>query len=298
MDRNSPNTLIGETESKRPVSSESIFRRTIGIVGGLGPYAHIELERLLLRHAARYLGHAPCDQEYPEWIVSSIPGTPDRTEAIRNGGQSPVPWIERSLKRLEGSPPSPGADFAMIACVTAHAYIDELKRLTRIPILNIVRETLVKSTRTPGISTIGLLATTGTLQARVFEKEAERAGLEFSSISLLDLPEGSALQEELVMNAIYGPPGKQGQRSGGIKSGLSEDSARNRQLTRPLRSAVRCLTEAGADMVLIACTEIPLAIGRGPVDGIPLLDPLDVAAEAAIQIAAGSRPLPSDTEST
>ena len=51
--------------------------------------------------------------------------------------------------------------------------------------------------------------------------------------------------------------------------------------------------EAGAAIVLTACTEIPLVLGRERVDSIPLLDPMAVAAERAVEIALGRRPLPS-----
>ena len=37
------------------------------------------------------------DQEYPEWIVASMPGTPDRTKALLAGGISPVPSLLRGL---------------------------------------------------------------------------------------------------------------------------------------------------------------------------------------------------------
>jgi aspartate/glutamate racemase len=59
-----------------------------------------------------------------------------------------------------------------------------------------------------------------------------------------------------------------------------------------LTTAVRRLATAGASCVVTGCTEIPIALGRDPVDGIPLLDPLDLAARAAVRIARGEIPLP------
>jgi aspartate/glutamate racemase len=44
--------------------------------------------------------------------------------------------------------------------------------------------------------------------------------------------------------------------------------------------------------VVTGCTEIPISLGRDPVDGVPLLDPLDLAAVAAVRIARGEIPLP------
>jgi hypothetical protein len=43
-----------------------------------------------------------------------------------------------------------------------------------------------------------------------------------------------------------------------------------------------------------ACTEIPLALGDLPVEGINLLGPMQAAADVSVAIAAGERPLPGD----
>lgn len=74
-----------------------IWQRVIGIVGGLGPHAHIEFERRLLAAITQ----PSSDQDYPEWVVSSIPQTPDRTAALLEGGPSPVSCLVRASS---GSP--------------------------------------------------------------------------------------------------------------------------------------------------------------------------------------------------
>jgi aspartate racemase len=79
------------------------WRRVIGIAGGMGPHAHIEFEQRLL--AA--IKSPSSDQDYPEWVVSSVPQTPDRTLALLEEGPSPMPWLLRSFKRLAPAPASP-----------------------------------------------------------------------------------------------------------------------------------------------------------------------------------------------
>ena len=93
-------------------------KEIIGIAGGLGPFAHIDFEHKLLQSAQKLVG-AVADQDFPEWIVSSIPQTPDRTLSIRGEAQDSAPWLIRSLTRLERGGPggendAPGADFAVI----------------------------------------------------------------------------------------------------------------------------------------------------------------------------------------
>jgi aspartate racemase len=282
------------------VSDHFLWRYVIGIVGGMGPLAHIEFERQLLVATRKRLGRSPVDQDFPEWIASSIPETPDRTEALLGQGPSPVPWLERSVRRLCDKSQAGGADFAVITCNTAHAFLEEVRRRACVPLLDMIDETVRAAHEQLGRgATIGVLGTTGTLRAGIYAQAAERHG-GLRTLSLLDLRQnghdGEALQERLVMNPIYGPS-RDGKRvPGGIKSGLlredEEDTRRARDAAaEPLQEAVRLLAGAGADLCVLACTEIPLATGRAPVDGTPLLDPVVVCAESAIAIAAGDRAL-------
>jgi aspartate racemase len=273
----------------------SIWKRVIGIVGGLGPYAHVEFERLILSAVSQRQGHLLCDQQYPEWMLSSVPGTPDRTEALLGKAASPVANLELSLRRLCGTPTAPGADFAVIACISAHAYLDELRSRVELPLLDVVAETMAAaSRRLPNGGRVGVLATTGAIRAGLFPAAAANCDQRLTTVSLLDLPGNGAdpghFQEELVMRTIYGD-WVNGRRAGGIKSGLATAQQREAAAER-LAAAVRLLGSMGADLVVLACSELPLALPDSSLDGIPLVNALQVAAEACIEIALGERPLP------
>ncbi|HVG09529.1 MAG TPA: aspartate/glutamate racemase family protein [Thermoanaerobaculia bacterium] len=259
------------------------WKRVIGIVGGMGPHAHLEFERRLL--AA--IGYPSSDQDYPEWVVSSVPQTPDRTVALLEGGPSPLPWLLRSLERLAC------ADFAVLACVTAHAFLDEVRAQVRLPILDMIEVTLAEVARRFGPDArTGLLATTGALRSRIFQRTAARLAPGLDLVSLLDLPDGGTLQDELLMRPVYGPLRDGRRQPGGIKCGGSLDPETAVAHRDTLAVAVRHLAGAGAVCVVTGCTEIPLALGRDPVDGTPLLDPMDLAARTAVRIARGELPLP------
>jgi aspartate racemase len=260
------------------------WQRVIGIVGGLGPYAHLELERRLLANV-----ESPSeDAAYPEWILSSIPQTPDRTVALMGLGPSPVPWLVRSLERLSGC-----ADFAVIGCITAHAFLPEVRREARLPILDLVATTLGAVDRRFGPSAqVGVLATTGTLRSGLFARTGAWAAPGLQVISLLDLEGGEGLQESLVMRPVYGPLHEGRRLAGGIKSGDTHDPETGIPHRETLARAAGLLAGAGAVCVITGCTEIPLALGREEVDGLPLVDPLDEGARAALAIARGELPLP------
>ena len=249
-------------------------QKIIGIVGGLGPYAHIDFEQKLLG-AAQELTGATRDQDYPEWVLSSIPQTPDRTEAFLGKADDPAPYLLRSLSRLEQS----GADFAVIACNTAHLYLDAIKDQIKIPILNMIELTAEHAKIMCPQGKVGLLATTGTLESKLYHDALKRQGL--TSISPLDMTDGDARQLRGVMEPIFGPQENGIHQGGGIKTHGKSEKAK--QL---LTEAAQHLVEQGnADLLIAGCTEIPLVLDAPEVSSKPLLDPAKLLAYQAIRVA-------------
>lgn len=250
--------------------------KTIGIAGGMGPYAHIAFEQELLAAARRRLNKPLVDQDYPPWVLSSYPNTPDRTEAIIEGGKPPVNAIVKSITRIADA-----ADFIVIPCNTAHAYLAEIRSRVDRPILDMIRATTIDATA-DGAKKAGLMATTGTVRARVFHTAAAESSLDI--VTLLDFDNGEELQESLTMAPIYGP--LHGSRApGGVKALGAESSVRE-EIRSPLLKGIDLLREAGADLVILGCTELPIAL-RGHKASLPMIDPMASAARAAIAIAAG-----------
>ena len=226
-------------------------KHIIGIVGGLGPFAHIDYERKLLQ-AAQSIAGATSDQAFPEWILSSVPRTPDRTLRIVSDGADPVPDLLRSLRRLErGDEESPGAGFATISCNSAHYFLPELRAALSIPILDMIGLTCEAIAREYPGATVGILATTGTAQSGLYHRALEARGLK--PVSPLDTK--TDLQESHVMVPIFGRDMK-GQRSGGIKG----DGPKPEYADQLTHAAAVLRQEFGAAVVIGACTEIPVAI--------------------------------------
>ena len=129
------------------------WKHTIGIIGGLGPHAHVEFETLLLSSSEKALGGVALDQDYPSWVLSSVPMTPDRTAALLKGGASPVDALVRSAERLTE------ADFAVIPCNTAHAFLSGIRARVAIPILDMIQATAERALSHVGkTGSIGVLA--------------------------------------------------------------------------------------------------------------------------------------------
>lgn len=263
------------------------WKHVIGILGGLGPHAHVELETLLLSATAKALGRDASDQDYPPWVLSSLPSTPDRTSALLAGGESPVDAMVRSAERLAG------ADFAVIPCNTAHAFLDDLRSRVSLRFLDMIRVTAERAAERVGPKgTVGLLAVSGTLRSGIYEASFREVAPQIRLVTPFDLQNGEEAQERLLMEPIFGPLRNGRRAGGGIKSGAFRDPERREELARPLAEAARRLKDEGCELVLAACTEIPLVLGHDSSDGVPLLDPMEVAAETSIEIALGRKPLP------
>ncbi len=251
-------------------------RRLSGIVSGLGPFAHLDFERKLLEAASELVG-ARRDQDFPQWVLSSIPRTPDRTEAFLGRAEDPTPALLRSLERVRRA----GADFAVVACNTAHLFLDRLREENPPPILSLIEVTADEAARIAPGGSAGLLATSGTLRSRLYHDPLEARGLR--PVSPFDLESGEELQRRAVMEPIYGLWIDGRHQGGGIKT--DGGSAEAREL---LEKAARRLVDEGGVAVLVAgCTEIPLALEGPTIAERPLLDPAKLLATAAIRHAYG-----------
>lgn len=236
------------------------MKKTIGIIGGMGPMATCDLFQKILETA-----DADSDQAYPRVVIDCNSEIPDRTEAILAGGADPVPEMVRSAVRLEGM----GADVLVMACNTAHYFYDRVQSFVRIPILNMLEET-ARHLKERGIQKAALLATDGTVQSGVYGDAFERQGIEL----ILPSDEG----QKSVMDLIYN----------GVKKN---------DFTIPTDEFVGeldTLFERGAQTLVLGCTELPIAFSRfgfGDTFRDRTTDPTQVLAESALRfVGCGIRP--------
>ena len=223
----------------------------IGVLGGMGPAATADFFQKLIQATP-----ARADQDHLKVLIFSNPHIPDRTAAIRGEGPDPLPALVATAEALIRG----GADFLTMPCVTAHRFFDGLQAAVAIPILHLVRETAgAAAAEHPALRRFGLLATSGTVQSRLFEAAFEPRGLAILTCE----PE---VQASRVMEAIYA-----------VKQGESPERAR-----RLIREAAAHLQERGAEAIVAGCTEIPLLLRDGDLP-VPVLDPTWNLARAAVR---------------
>jgi aspartate racemase len=200
----------------------------LGILGGMGPLAAADF-------LAKLAAETPAtrDQDHIPYIAYGVPQIPDRPPAIIGNGESPLPHMLRGIATLKQA----GAQAVAIACNTAHYWHDDLVREGGLPILHIadaVCDLLAERGITSG--KIGLIGTEGTIMAGFFQKRFAALGLDCLVSSRTD-------QHKLVLPAIA--------------------AVKVNDLARAHRLAITAVTRlhaAGAQAVVLACTETPVAV--------------------------------------
>lgn len=279
----------GGVEPSPPIGSTLPMHKTptIGILGGMGPQAGLDLFQAVLDNT-----QAAGDQEHIPALLLSASHVPDRTafllgnavQAARAAPADPAPPMADALVRLAQA----GATVAAVACNTAHAEpifrrVQEHVRAhaPELVLLHMIQETVRSIRPAPGTAAasaaagaampgsgpkIGILATAGTYQLRLYDDALEAAG--FTPL----LPD-ARIREEYLFPAIY-------DAHFGIKAASSPVTKRAQQA---ITAAVEHLLEKGAERVILGCTELPLAFAGHNAPHPDVINPTQVVARALIR---------------
>ena len=216
----------------------------LGVLGGLGPMSTIYFCELLIART-----RAERDADHIDMLISNRASTPDRTAFIL--GQSkddPLPVMIEEANRLADA----GASLLVIPCNTAHYFYDGLKNSCRLPILNIIEETVAFLHR-DGVKTIGLLATDGTVQSGSYEKICNKYGM----TCLAPDPDG----QRIIMSIIYDE----------IKQNKPVDRA-------AFMRVANSWLDRGCERLVLGCTELSLLGKDVHLDPRIFIDSLEVLA--------------------
>jgi len=238
--------------------------RIIGIVGGMGTYAGIDLLRKIADNT-----RASKDQEHLPVAMLSLPEKIlDRSEYLFGEvGENPGYAIAEIVKELHRL----GACVFGIPCNTSH--VPEILE----PVLNVIKEgcTLVNiivevaeyiSRSYPDVRNVGIMGTNGVYKSRVYDMHMSAAGLN-------TVYPDEEVQFGMVHPAIY-------DMEYGIKAVSEPVSERARV---DLLTVVRMLIREGAQAIVLGCTEIPLAIKEKAIEFVPIIDANNVLAKAIVR---------------
>ncbi len=241
--------------------------KAIGIIGGMGPHAGLELVRHIFDQTV-----ATTDQDHLPVVMFSYPDRiPDRSVFLFGKSQeNPAFAIAEQIRMAE----SVGVVVAGIPCNTAHAPAifnviqEELARCgSRVRVLHLIEEA-VRFVREqyPDVKRVGVLSTLAVYRLGLYRSALEAAGYE------VVVPDEN-VQETIVNRTIFDPV-----------YGLKAQSHPVSKIARQsLLTAIAHLRQKGVEAVVLGCTELPLAIPEPELDGLPMIDPALALARALIR---------------
>ncbi|MFV0298195.1 MAG: aspartate/glutamate racemase family protein [Hyphomicrobiaceae bacterium] len=224
---------------------------TVGVIGGMGPEATIDLMRRVLAATP-----AQDDADHIRMIVDNNAKVPSRIKALIEGtGEDPTPVLQGMARGLETA----GADFLVIPCNTAHYYLGAIREAVQVPVADMIGLSVARIRRDLGDAPrIGMLASPAVRLTGLFEQRCREAGVDVL------WPAGD--DDAHVLAIIKA-----------VKAGTVTEA--NRQA---YRAAVRHLVANGAGLLVIACTELSVLGGCDGL-GAPVMDTLDVLVDDILE---------------
>ncbi|WP_432573469.1 aspartate/glutamate racemase family protein [Kineococcus sp. SYSU DK005] len=223
---------------------------TIGMLGGMSWESSAEYYRLvneLVRERLGGLHSARC-------LLASVDFAD--VERLQVAGE----WEEagRLLAERAAGLQAGGADLLLLCTNTMHEVADRVQAAVGVPLLHIVDVTAA-AVRAAGLSRVGLLATAFTMERAPYRERMAAHGVEV----LVPGPE----QRALVHRVIYDE----------LCLGVVDDGSRAR-----CRQVIADLVAAGAQGVVLGCTELELLIGPGD-SPVPVFPSTRLHVEAAVE---------------
>lgn len=231
------------------IGAEKQMHKVVGIIGGMGPGATALLFQKLIDYT-----DAKVDSEHIHVVIDNNTKIPDRTTAILRGDNTPAVCICESGKKLEEY----GAELILIPCNTSHYFYPYIQDELNVPVVNMIMET-AKECLANGYRTVGVLATTGTCNTKIYDKELRKHGI----TTIYPDAEG----QNHVMEIIYDQ----------VKAGKPGDATVVKELLAKMQ-------KEGAQAFILGCTELPMVLKDGDF-GYKFIDSLDVLAKRAVEIA-------------
>ncbi|AHB11081.1 aspartate/glutamate racemase family protein [Zymomonas mobilis] len=225
----------------------------IGVLGGMGPLATLDLLHKIIAATP-----AEKDQDHVPVVCWNVPQIADRQKALAGKGDSPLPQLLEGIEKLNRLDVS----HIVIPCNTAHHWYHALVEVSHAPILHIADETITQILSMEAVpKKVGIIATQGTLSAGWYQKKLIAANIE-----VIFPTEGE-------MNRLF---------VAGCYAVKQNKLATAAQLLEELSAS---LVNRGAEKLLLACTEVPLALAY---NNSPFLkksiDPTEMLAQSCVNI--------------
>lgn len=241
--------------------------KSIGIVGGMGPLAGIDLYKKIVENTV-----AGTDQDHLPVLLASLPADiSDRNRYLL--GQSPInpaPAVAEVVMLLDRA----GVTHVGIACNTVYAppIFDQMVQIlekngTTANVLHLIQLSAQAALKHPHAPRrIGLLSTSGSYRIGIYQRHLEALGLE---PVMLDFERHHTLVQDAIQNPEYG---------------LKSMPETHPEAIIRLNKAIAELQLLGAECIMLGCTEIGMVESELNFLGMASVNPNRVLARALIRL--------------
>jgi aspartate racemase len=228
-------------------------KKTIGILGGMGSVASVNLYDQIIKKAQQEYG-AKEDHEFPPIILYNLPLVGLGASGI---SESNTDIVKSQLIDGVGKLEKWGSDFIVIACNTVHKFHKEMQESINIPVVNILDETADEVWHA-GYRNVGVVSSNSSNRWGLYKEVLERKGINAISMS----EEQGQKVEQVIADVMTG-----------LHLGKDRDV---------LKSVVVDLEKRGAEGVILGCTELPLVLNQEDVE-TKIFDSTNILAKAAMR---------------
>lgn len=167
------------------------------------------------------------------------------------GEERYVPYLIEAAQRLVKG----GADFIVMPCNSLHIFIDVIRKAVHVPVLSILEET-AEYLKQQQIHEVGIIATSTTLKAKLYEQWLAKAGIQ--QIAPDDFQQAKI--GKVINNLV-----------------LSRHNNNDRE---EIQDIIESYAQNGVRTVILACTDLQLLIPQH--DSVKIYDTMKIYAEAAV----------------
>lgn len=233
---------------------------TIGVLGGMSATSTVEYYRELNARVNDRLGghHAA------EVVIYSVDFGEIEPLIHADRWDEAGDLLADAASRLEAA----GADFVLVATNTMHRVAPAIESAVSIPLVHIVDVT-ADAASAAGLDTLGVLGTAPVMEMEFYRDRFADHGVE------VVVPDAAG--RELVDSVIFEE----------LTHGVFTEESRD-----AYRAVMDDLVDAGAEGIVLGCTEIGELVSAADYDRVPLLDTTDLHVQRAVELQLGDRALP------
>ncbi|MBI4168087.1 MAG: amino acid racemase [Candidatus Aenigmarchaeota archaeon] len=224
--------------------------KIVGVLGGFGPETTAEFYVSIVEKNRSFSG------SHPNILIHNSPVPFGLEEdAVKNGRNLNkfLPILFDSVKIIQNK-----VDFIVLPCNTLHIFIEDLRKISKKPVLSIIEEIAVE-VKQRSLKKVGLLATLKTFKERIYDTKLHENGIEVVKPSDSDM-----IRLSQIIHLIL-----QGVKSDNLKTELI--------------AITNGLKQNGAEAVILGCTDLQLLLKQSD-SSLPLIDTMDVLANSTVKL--------------